>query len=67
MYLLCLADGHFRQIDIVDTDGDQQFPAMTELNVRHGDAFVIVYAIDDIESFHSALRLRNLIVQIKGV
>ncbi|CAH1793109.1 unnamed protein product [Owenia fusiformis] len=53
-------------IEILDTAGNYQFPAMRELAIRSGLAFMVVFAVDDEDSLKTAIRLRNEIVDIKG-
>lgn len=39
------------QVDFLDTAGDNQFPAMRRLSIANSQAFLLVYAIDDPNSF----------------
>lgn len=39
------------KVDILDTAGDLQFPAMRRLSIATAHAFLLVYAIDDVSSF----------------
>jgi len=39
------------RIDIMDTGGDVQFPAMRRLSISTTHAFLLVYAVDDPDSF----------------
>ncbi|KAJ8304915.1 hypothetical protein KUTeg_018498 [Tegillarca granosa] len=59
--------GLFQHIEILDTSGDDQFPVMRELNIRTGDAFVVVFAVDNLTSFYEAQNLCNLIYAIKVI
>ena len=59
-------DGLHQRIEIVDTTGDPQFPAMRKLNIQNGDAFVLVYSVTDIESFRTATALSEIILELKG-
>ncbi|OQR77837.1 GTP-binding protein Rhes-like, partial [Tropilaelaps mercedesae] len=40
------------KVDFLDTAGDNQFPAMRRLSIANGQAFLLVYAIDDPNSFN---------------
>ncbi|XP_035219114.1 ras-related protein Rap-1b-like [Stegodyphus dumicola] len=52
-------------LDILDTSGTYEFPAMRKLAVDTGDAFILVYAINDDESFEEVRRLRQLLMDSK--
>ncbi|XP_070379820.1 GTP-binding protein Rhes-like [Dermacentor albipictus] len=51
-------------LDIVDTSGSYPFPAMRRLAITTADAFVLVYAIDDPESFEEARGIHDQIVEL---
>lgn len=40
-----------QKVDFLDTSGSMQFPAMRRLSITTGSAFLIVYAVDDDNSF----------------
>ncbi|KAI8499134.1 hypothetical protein Bbelb_228980 [Branchiostoma belcheri] len=65
-HFLHLPDGNMHSIEILDTGGTHQFPAMQELNIKTAHGFIIVYSIDDAESFKEAHKLRKLVVNVKG-
>lgn len=53
-------------LEILDTAGIDEFPVMRRLAIAHGDAFLIVYAINDPSSFDIARQMRQLVLEIKG-
>ncbi|XP_013792515.1 ras-related protein Rap-1b-like [Limulus polyphemus] len=52
-------------LDILDTSGSYEFPAMKRLAVTKGDAFVLVYSIEDAESFERVYREREFVLNIR--
>jgi small GTP-binding protein len=62
---LTLADRRIR-LEILDTAGMDEFPVMRRLAIEHGDAFFIVYAVNDAHSFDIARQMRQLVVDVKG-
>ncbi|XP_076461059.1 GTP-binding protein Rhes-like isoform X2 [Babylonia areolata] len=53
------------RLDILDTSGIHPFPAMRRLSFITGDLFVLVFAIDNKESFQEVIQLREQIVECK--
>ena len=53
-------------MEILDTAGSLPFPAMRQLSIQSGHAFIIVYAFDDNRSVEDAIALSKLIVAAKG-
>ncbi|PIK42234.1 ras family small GTPase (RAP-1) [Apostichopus japonicus] len=53
-------DGDVCMLDILDTAGQEEFSTMREQYMRLGQAFVIVYSIDDKNSFQAALDIHTL-------
>ncbi|UJR22343.1 hypothetical protein I4U23_025405 [Adineta vaga] len=53
-------------LEILDTAGIDEFPVMRRLAISHGDAFLILYAVNDAHSFNIARQMRQLVYEIKG-
>lgn len=54
------------EIDILDTSGSLEFPAMRKLAIATGDAFLLVYAAGDQVSFEAIKCLRDEIKEHKS-
>lgn len=52
-------------LNILDTSGSYEFPAMKQLAINSGDAFVLVFALDNAESFEEVRELRESILRMK--
>ncbi|CAL1266156.1 unnamed protein product [Larinioides sclopetarius] len=61
-----MPDGAFHTVQILDTAGSLNFPAMRELSIRSGRGFILVFSVDNLQSFHEALQLWDLIQRIRG-
>ncbi|KAB7505188.1 Dexamethasone-induced Ras-related protein 1 [Armadillidium nasatum] len=55
-------EGETLILDLLDTSGTHQFPAMRELAIKQSDAVVLVYAINDTESWEMLKMLKDEIV-----
>ncbi|XP_017487753.1 PREDICTED: ras protein let-60-like, partial [Rhagoletis zephyria] len=53
-------------LDLLDTSGSYPFPAMRELAIRSADAFLLVYAVDDADSYEEVIRLKEHIYALRG-
>ncbi len=52
-----VVNGASVKVDFLDTAGNMEFPAMRRLSISTAHAFLVVYAVDDVESFDEARRL----------
>ncbi|XP_064478955.1 ras-related protein Rap-2c-like [Ornithodoros turicata] len=52
-------------LDVLDTGGSFEFPAMRRLAITSGDAFVLVYSIDDSDSFEAVRRFRDDVLEAR--
>ncbi|XP_053309413.1 ras-related protein Rap-1b-like [Spea bombifrons] len=59
------AGGTQVKIEVLDTSGSYEFPAMRKLSMQSGDAFALVYSVDDPETFERVKRLREEILEVK--
>ncbi|XP_013146123.1 PREDICTED: ras-related protein Rap-2b [Papilio polytes] len=53
-------------LDILDTSGAYEFPAMRTLSMQSADAFILVYDITDANSFTEVRALRDQIHEVKA-
>lgn len=53
------------KVEILDTSGSYSFPAMRKLSIQNSDAFALVYAVDDAESFEIIKTLHDEILELK--
>lgn len=53
-------------LQITDTTGSHQFPAMQRLNISKGHAFILIYSIMSKQSFEELKPIFNDICEIKG-
>lgn len=53
-------------LDILDTSGSYEFPAMRALSMSSADAFILVYDISDADSFVEVRTLRDQIHETKA-
>ncbi|XP_046894753.1 GTP-binding protein Rhes [Hypomesus transpacificus] len=57
--------GETYQIDILDAAMEREFPAKRRLSILTGDIFLLVFSVDDKESFKEACALRQEIIDAK--
>ncbi|XP_034252135.1 ras-related protein Rap-2a [Thrips palmi] len=53
-------------LDILDTAGSYEFPAMRALSIKSADAFVLVYDVTDADTFEEVRTTRDQILEAKG-
>ncbi|KAJ8346028.1 hypothetical protein SKAU_G00302210 [Synaphobranchus kaupii] len=58
--------GAVYQLDILDTSGHHPFPAMRRLSILTGDVFILVFSLDNRESFQEVQRLKKQIFETKS-
>ena len=59
-------DARSIRVNILDTAGQYQFPAMRNLSIANSDAFVLVYDINDQQSFQEVKDIREDILHLRG-
>lgn len=57
---------HRLTLELLDTSGSYQFPAMRQLAITTAQAFILVFAIDDMESFEEVRKLRSEILEARS-
>jgi small GTP-binding protein len=60
-----LADGSSLTLDILDTSGAFAFPAMRDLSISTSNAFILVFSIDNQESWNEVERLREKVSEME--
>ena len=59
-------DGFNCLLEILDTAGQDDYQSMIETWINFGSGFLLVYSIDDIESFNEVKKKYDKLLQIKG-
>uniref|UniRef100_A0A8C7BHA8 RAS related n=2 Tax=Mustelinae TaxID=169418 RepID=A0A8C7BHA8_NEOVI len=62
---ICAVDGVPARLDILDTAGQEEFGAMREQYMRAGHGFLLVFAINDRQSFNEVGKLFTQILRVK--
>ena len=60
------SDGKYKTVNLVDTAGSMEFPAMRELRIRSATAIIIVYNVTDTGSIVMASTLKKQVQQMRG-
>ena len=63
---LCGQTDIYYRLLIIDTGGDQQFPAMQQLYMKDAQAFFLVISVNNKQSLAEVRQLRNKIMVAKG-
>ena len=58
-------DGENCLLDILDTAGKEEYRAMTDQNMRTGEGFLIVFAVNNAKSFEDITAYREQIKRVK--
>ncbi|KAG8178679.1 hypothetical protein JTE90_011607 [Oedothorax gibbosus] len=58
--------GAFHAVEILDTSGSLNFPAMRDLSIRSGRGFVLVFSVDNAHTFDEAVELWDHILRLRG-
>ena len=53
-------------LQVLDTAGTYHFPAMKKITLQFGEAFILVYSVDEPDSLDEALKLQQEIYKAKG-
>lgn len=61
----CIVDNEPAKLDILDTAGQEEFSAMREQYMRTGEGFLVVFAINDRNSFDEIFRIHKQILRVK--
>ncbi|CAL6092237.1 Ras-related_protein Rap-1b [Hexamita inflata] len=59
-------DNEMTMLDILDTAGQEEFSALRDSYMYGGDGFIMVYAVNSINSFEEIEKLRAQLLCIKG-
>lgn len=57
--------GETYRLEILDTSGNDPFPAVHKLNIMSGDLFILPFSLDDIDSYNQVKHLCQEIREIK--
>ncbi|XP_062582693.1 NF-kappa-B inhibitor-interacting Ras-like protein 2 [Saccostrea cucullata] len=59
-------DGLYHRVEFVDISNLDEFPSMKEVYIQTGDAFVVMYAVDNQQSYTEAQVICKEITRLKG-
>ncbi|KXN68515.1 ras-like protein [Conidiobolus coronatus NRRL 28638] len=61
----CVIDQEVCDLEILDTAGQEEYNAMRDQYIRSGHGFIIVYSIDQLDSFKEAISIYQRICIVK--
>ncbi|XP_061196608.1 ras-like protein rasD [Saccostrea echinata] len=64
--MILFPDGLYHRVEFVDISNLDEFPSMKEVYIQTGDAFVVMYAVDNQQSYDEAQVIRQEITRLKG-
>ena len=56
-------NGRLYEVEIVDTAGQEEYSSFRDSSVATGDAFLVLFAINSVSSWHELKDLRSKIIQ----
>ena len=62
----CVVDNEPALLDVSTTQGEEEYPAMREQNIRSGEGFLLVYSIVFRPSFDEVTALQQQILRMKA-
>ncbi|KAM9393249.1 ras-related protein R-Ras [Pholidichthys leucotaenia] len=62
---ICTVDGKETRLDILDTAGQEEFGAMREQYMRSGEGFLLVFALNDRDSYYEVQKFHTQILRVK--
>ncbi|ETE60694.1 GTP-binding protein Di-Ras1, partial [Ophiophagus hannah] len=65
-YIPTIEDTYATSLQITDTTGSHQFPAMQRLSISKGHAFILVFSVTSRQSLEELRPIHQQIVQLKG-
>lgn len=61
-----IPDGKYKTVNIIDTAGSMEFPAMRELRIRSATAVIIVYNVTNSNSVAMVATIKKQVQKIRG-